>query len=68
MVYFSEREASGKESADSRELVRMERFKRELARNALLGNYSDLKEFEGTVRKDLALIMLEVAGPARTKR
>jgi hypothetical protein len=68
MVYFSERPGTEKEPPDSREQGRMERFRRELGRNALYGTYRNVQEFEATVRKDLALVMREVAGTARKKR
>ncbi len=68
MVYFSRREGAGKERTDTRELARIERFKRELGRNALHGSYADLREFESAVRKDLALVMREVTVAIRKKR
>ncbi len=68
MVYFSRREGTGKERTDTREQARIERFKRVLGRNALYGSYADLREFEGAVRKDLALVMREVAAAIRKKR
>jgi len=46
----------------------MEQFRQQLRKNALYGTYSDLKEFEATVRKDLALVMREVVAGARKKR
>ena len=67
MVYFSERQAPGKVAAARRDRLRMERFKRGLGRSALFGEYADLREFEGAVRKDLALVMGEVVGPAGLK-
>jgi hypothetical protein len=63
MVYFSEREAPGRIAA-RRDLIRIERFKRALGRGALLGKYANLREFEEAVRKDLALVMREIVGPA----
>ncbi len=68
MVYFSQRASTEKEPPDSREQARMERFKRRLGRNALYGTYSNVREFEALVRKDLALVMREVIATARKKR
>ncbi len=68
MVYFSLRPSTEKEPPDSREQARMERFRRRLGRNALYGTYSDVREFESAVRKDLALVMRDVVATARKKR
>jgi hypothetical protein len=68
MVYFSLRPGAEEEPPDSREQARMERFRRRLGRNALYGTYGDVREFETTVRKDLALVMREVVAATRKKR
>jgi len=68
MVYFSQRPGTGEISPDTRELARMERFRRTLGRNALYGTYSNIREFEAAVRKDLALVMREVAPATRKQR
>jgi len=68
MVYFSQRLSTGKDPSDPREQSRIEKFKRRFGRNALYGIYSNAREFETTVRKDLALVMREVIATARKKR
>jgi hypothetical protein len=68
MVYFSQRQGMEKDSLDSREQARMERFKQRFRRNALYGTYGDVQEFETSLRKDLALVMREAIGIARQKR
>jgi hypothetical protein len=68
MVYFCQRQGTEKELPNVLELAKLEGFKRKLKRNALYGSYRDLKEFEGTLRKDLALVMREVVATARKKR
>jgi hypothetical protein len=68
MVYFSQRPGAERQPLDSRESARIERFKRTLGRNALYGNYADMKEFETAVRKDLALVMREAVATARKER
>jgi hypothetical protein len=68
MVYFCVRPAVEKETLDSREQSRMERFRRRLGRKTLYGVYGTDQEFETAVRKDLALVMREVAGAIKKKR
>lgn len=57
MVYFSQRLGPDGERLDSREQAKMEQFRKQLGKNALYWTYPDLKEFETTVRKHLALVM-----------
>jgi hypothetical protein len=68
MVYFSQRPGGEEDPSDSRERVRIERYRRKLSRNTLYGTYGSEQEFESAVRKDLALIMREVVVTARNKR
>jgi len=68
MVYFSKREAPGKMAPAPRERSRMARFKRDLGRNALFGEYADLRELEAVVRKDLALVIRQIVSPAGVKQ
>jgi len=60
MVYFSERVAPDNEPPDQREQARIERFRRDLGKNALYATFDSLREFESLVRKDLALVMRDV--------
>jgi len=46
----------------------MARFKRDLGRNALFGEYADLRELEAVVRKDLALVIRQIVSPAGVKQ
>lgn len=68
MVYFSQRPGTEKDPPDSREQARIERFRRKLRQIALYSTYNDMREFEISVRKDLALVMREVVANARKKR
>ncbi|HUY28339.1 MAG TPA: hypothetical protein VMV27_13050 [Candidatus Binataceae bacterium] len=68
MVYFSQRLGPERRRPDSRENARMEQFRQQLGKNALYGTYPGLKEFEATVRKDLAFVMREVVALARKKQ
>ncbi len=68
MVYFSQRPSIEKGPLDLREQTRMERFRKRLERKTLYGTYASDREFETAIRKDLALVMREVAGTTRKKR
>jgi len=68
MVYFSQRPSLEEEPFDLRERIRMERFRKRLGRKTLYGTYASNRDFEIAMRKDLALVMREVAGTARQKR
>ncbi len=67
MVYFSQRMEGQREPPNKREQARIETYKRKFGRSAVYGRYADMREFEITVRKDLALVMRELA-EARKKR
>jgi hypothetical protein len=68
MVYFSQRPGIEEEPFDPRERTRMERFRKRLGRKTLYGTYASNQDFEIAMRKDLALVMREVAGTTRKKR
>ena len=68
MIYFSQRPRIEKGPSDLREQARMERFRKRLGRNSLYGTYASDQEFETAMRKDLALVMREVAATSRKKR
>jgi hypothetical protein len=68
MVYFSQRPSIEEKPFDLRERTRMERFRKRLGRKTLYGTYASNQDFEIAMRKDLALVMREVAGTTRKKR